>query len=331
MEKSVIKRPDSSFMKLIKRREAFTVVLLIIVLTVSMLLSANFRDLTYVLKSATRYMEYALIALTMTLIIIAGMIDLSVPSIMVCTGTLVALLYTGGMPMGLALVIGLIIGVVLGLINGLLVAYMRLPAMMVTIGTMNAYRGISQILIGDKSVGSFPDWFNSIEKIPVFKIGTAKFGVTILVFILLAAVFYLVLHRTRFGRSIYAIGLNESSAVYSGVKTKQIKLLLFVLSGVMSAIAGMLMMSRLLLVRWDMANGDELDIVTMVLLGGTDIAGGRGSIVGTFIAVFIVIILKTGLLVADVTANAQMFIMGLLLLISIIVPNIIQYYRNAKV
>jgi rhamnose transport system permease protein len=244
-------------------------------------------------------------------------------------------MYTAGMPMGLAILAGLVIGVVLGLINGMLVAYMRLPAMMVTIGTMNAYRGISQILIGDKSVGSFPDWFNSIEKIPVFKFqtgnGVAKFGVTILAFILLSVVFYFLLHRTRFGRSVYAIGLNESSAVYSGVKTKQVKLMLFVLSGIMSAIAGLLMMSRLLLVRWDMANGDELDIVTMVLLGGTDIMGGKGSIVGTFIAVFIVIILKTGLLVANVTANAQMFIMGLLLLLSIIIPNVMQSYRANKV
>jgi rhamnose transport system permease protein len=329
MEKGVNKS-SGGFMKLLKRREAFTIALLIVVLAVSMLLSSNFRDLAYVLKSATRYMEYGMVALTMTLIIIAGMIDLSVPSIMVCSGTLVALMYTGGMSMGLALVIGLFIGVALGILNGMLVAYMKLPAMMVTIGTMNAYRGISQMLIGDKSVGSFPDWFNSIEKIPVFMVGKAKFGVTILIFILLAVAFYLILHRTRFGRNIYAIGLNESAAVYSGVNTKQIKLTLFLISGIMSAFAGMLMMSRLLLVRWDMANGDELDIVTMVLLGGTDIAGGKGSIVGTFIAVFIVIILKTGLLVANVTANAQMFIMGLLLLISIIIPNIMQYYRTNK-
>jgi rhamnose transport system permease protein len=328
MEKGL--KHSGSLTRLLKRRETFTVGLLFVVLIVSMLLSSNFRDLAYVLKSATRYMEYGMVALTMTLIIITGMIDLSAPSIMVCTGTLVAMMYTGGMSMGLAIVIGLFIGVALGAINGLLVSYMRLPAMMVTIGTMNAYRGISQIFIGDKSLGKFPDWFNSIEKIPVFKVGNAKFSVTILAFILLAVVAYLVLHRTRLGRSVYAIGLNESAAVYSGVKTKRIKLLLFVFSGLMSAIAGMLMMSRLLLVRWDMANGDELDIVTMVLLGGTDIMGGRGSIVGTFIAVFIVIILKTGLLVANVTANAQMFIMGLLLLISIIIPNLMQYSRAKR-
>lgn len=328
MEKGI--KQSGGLLRLLKRREAFTVGLLVVVLIVSMLLSSNFRDMAYVLKSATRYMEYGMVALTMTLIIIAGMIDLSAPSIMVCTGTLVAMMYTGGMNMGLAIVIGLIIGFALGAINGLLVAYMRLPAMMVTIGTMNAYRGISQIFIGDKSIGKFPEWFNSIEKIPVFTIGKAKFSVTILLFILLAVVAYLVLHRMRLGRNIYAIGLNENAAIYSGVKTKRIKVLLFVLSGVMSAFAGMLMMSRLLLVRWDMANGDELDIVTMVLLGGTDIMGGRGSMVGTFIAVFIVIILKTGLLVANVTANAQMFIMGLLLLISIIVPNIMQYVRTKR-
>jgi rhamnose transport system permease protein len=315
--------------QLFKRREAFTLSLLIIVLIISMSLSSSFRDLAYVLKSATRYMEYGMIALTMTLIIIAGMIDLSAPAIMVCTSTFVAMMFHGGMPLGWAIVAGLIIGVALGSFNGVLVAYLKLPAMIVTIGTLNAFRGISQIFIGDKSLGSFPDWFNSIEKIPVFKTANnAVFSITLLLFIVLAILFYFILHKTGFGRSIYAIGLNENAAKYSGVKTNRIKFILFVMSGLMCALAGMLTMSRLLLVRWDMATGGELEIVTMVLLGGTEITGGRGTMIGTFLAVLIVIILKTGLLVANVTANAQMFIMGLLLLISIIIPNIMNYYRS---
>ena len=314
--------------RLFKRREMFTVVLLIVVLAVSMLLSSSFRDLGYILKSATRYVEYGMIALSMTLIVIAGMIDLSVPAIMVCLNTFVAMMYTAGMPLGWAIGFGVLIGIALGAFNGVLVAYLKLPALIVTIGTLNAYRGLSQIFIGDKSLGSFPDWFNSIEKVPIFKGENFTFGVTLLIFIVFAIIFYFLLHRTRFGRSVYAIGLNEQAAIYSGIKTKHIKFILFVISGFMCSIAGMLTMSRLLLVRWDMATGGELEIVTMVLLGGTEITGGKGSVIGTFLAVIIIIILKTGLLVANVTANAQMFIMGMLLLISIIVPNIMNYYRE---
>ena len=325
MEKSLSK---NRVWRLFKRRETFTVTLLIVVLVISILLSSNFRDLGYVLKSATRYIEFGMIALSMTLIIIAGMIDLSAPAIMVCMGTFVAMLFHAGIPMEWAMVIGLLIGMALGAFNGVLVAYLKLPAMIVTIGTLNVYRGISQIFIGDKSLGSFPEWFNSIEKIAIFKSGKATFGLTLLLFILLAILFYFVLHRTRLGRTIYAIGLNEQAAVYSGVQTKRVKFILFVISGLMCAVSGMLMMSRLLLVRWDMAIGGELEIVTMVLLGGTEITGGRGSVIGTFLAVIIVIILKTGLLVANVTANAQMFIMGMLLLISIIIPNILNHYRS---
>lgn len=314
--------------RLFKRREMFTFTLLIVVLVVSMSLSSSFRDLGYVLKSATRYVEYGMIALSMTMIVIAGMIDLSAPAIMVCLNTFVAMMYHAGIPLGWAIGVGLLIGMALGAFNGLLIAYLKLPALIVTIGTLNAYRGISQIFIGDKSLGSFPEWFNSIEKIPIIKGENATFGVTLLLFIVFAVVFYFVLHRTRFGRSVYAIGLNEKAAIYSGIKTKNVKFILFVISGFMCAIAGILTMSRLLLVRWDMATGGELEMVTMVLLGGTEITGGRGSVIGTFLAVIIIIILKTGLLVANVTANAQMFIMGLLLLISIIIPNIMNYYRE---
>jgi len=314
--------------RLFKRREMFTLMLLIVVLVVSMSLSSSFRDMGYVLKSATRYVEYGMIALSMTLIVIAGMIDLSVPAIMVCLNTFVAMMYHAGIPLGWAICVGILIGMALGAFNGVLVAYLKLPALIVTIGTLNAYRGLSQIFIGDKSLGSFPEWFNSIEKVPIIKTENATFGVTLLLFIVFAVVFYFLLHRTRFGRGVYAIGLNENAAVYSGVRSKHMKFTLFVLSGFMCAIAGMLTMSRLLLVRWDMATGGELEVVTMVLLGGTDINGGKGTVIGTFLAVIIIIILKTGLLVANVTVNAQMFIMGMLLLISIIIPNIMTYYRE---
>ncbi|MDR2182382.1 MAG: ABC transporter permease, partial [Treponema sp.] len=297
---------------------------------ISMIFSSNFRDLGYLLRTSNRYMELSLTALTMTLIITAGMIDLSVPAIMSCSATIAAILFHGGLSMGSALACGLLIGAACGTINGLLVAYARLPAMIVTIGSMNLFRGISQIFIGDKSLGKFPAWFNGIDSVTVFRLFGARVSVTVVFFILCAAVFFLLLHRTGFGRKVFAIGANEQAAIHSGVNTKRVKMLLFILSGIFSAAAGILTMSRLLLVQYSLALNMEIDVVIMVLLGGADINGGRGSIAGTFIAVLLVIILKTSLIVANITADAQMFVMGLILLVSIIIPNISSLMREMK-
>jgi rhamnose transport system permease protein len=319
-----------ALLNITRGREFFTFVLFIIVLAVSLLSSKNFADIDYILKATSRYMEYAIIALIMTFIIIAGQIDLSVASCMACVATFTALMFHAGLPMELAIVLGLASGFCLGLINGVLVAYVDLPPLIVTIGTMALFRGTSQIFIGDKSLSKFPQWFNSIDKLPVFKIGNTLIPVTLIFFILLAVGFYLLLHRTGLGRKIYAIGTNKTAAIYSGVNTKKITLLLFGFSSFFAGLAGIMTMSRLMVVRFDMAQGGELEIITMVLLGGTDINGGKGSILGTFIAVFIVIILKTGLMVANIKAQDQMFIMGALLLLSIIIPNIARIIKERR-
>jgi rhamnose transport system permease protein len=312
------------------QREMVPFSLLIIVLIVSMSISGSFRDLAYILRTSTRYMELGMTALTMTLIVTAGMIDLSVPAVMCCSATITALLFHAGLPMAAAIMFGVLTGVGCGAINGLLIAYFKLPAMIVTIGTMNLFRGISQIFIGDRSLGSFPAWFNSFEKKTLFTIGDANFGITLLIFLVVAAFFYLLLHRTSFGRKIFAVGANEQAAIHSGINTTQVKLKLFIMSGLVSAVMGIFTMSRLLLVRYDMNLNSEIDVVIMVLLGGADINGGRGSIIGTFIAVIMVIILKTGLIVANITSDAQMFVMGLILLVSIIIPNISSLLQEMK-
>ncbi|MEI6100768.1 MAG: ABC transporter permease [Eubacteriales bacterium] len=311
-----------------RRREFFTLLIFIGVFVVSLLLSKNFADISYILQATSRYMEFGIIALAMTLIIIAGQIDLSVAGCMACVATFTALMFHAGLPMELAIVLGLASGFGLGLFNGVLVAYAGLPPLIVTIGTMALFRGISQIFIGDHSLSQFPSWFNSIDKLPLLKFGNVLIPVTLLFFIVLAVGFYFVLHRTGLGRKIYSLGTNRTAAEYSGVNSKKVLVLLFGFSSFFAGMAGIMMMSRLLVVRFDMASGGELDVVTMVLLGGADINGGKGSILGTFIAVFIIIILKTGLMVASVSSQNQMFIMGAILLLSIIIPNIGRIIRE---
>ena len=307
------------------KTEYITFALLIFVTIASVLMSASFRDLNYIMSAATRYMEFAIMALMMSYIIISGLIDLSVASTMACVATITGLLYRElGFSMGLALVLGLASGFGLGLINGALVAYVDLPPLIVTIGTMALYRGIPQIFIGDRSLASFPAWFNGIDKIELFRIGNVPVYMTIVLFILLAIAFQVVLKKTVIGRRIYGLGTNEVASQFSGVSIKRLKLFLFAFSGFFAGFAGLMTMSRLQVVRFDMATGGELEVITIALLGGIDMEGGKGSILGTFMAVLIVTILKTGLTVAQVKAQDQMFIMGALLIMSIVIPNVIK-------
>ena len=200
-----------------RRREFFTLMIFIGVFVVSLFLSKNFADISYILQATSRYMEFGTIALMMTLIIIAGQIDLSVAGCMACVATFTALMFHAGMPMQLAIAAALGAAFGLGLFNGVLVAFAGLPSMIVTIGTMALYRGISQIFIGDHSLSGFPAWFNSIDKLPWLKFGNVLIPITLIFFILLSVVFYLLLHRTGLGRKIYSIGTNRTAAEYSGV------------------------------------------------------------------------------------------------------------------
>ncbi|MBR2561610.1 MAG: ABC transporter permease [Eubacterium sp.] len=320
----------SGLQKVLRSRDFFTLCLLVAVFLFSFMLSDSFHDLAYILKCATRYVELGMVAYTMTFIIITGMIDLSAPAIMCTSATIAALLNQAGAPMGLCIVVAFLVGLGLGAINGTLVAVAQLPAMIATIGTMNAFRGIAQILIGDKSVSGLPKWFLSVEKRPVFMIGKANFSVTLLLFIILGIIAYIILHKTGFGRKIYGIGTNEQAVIAAGVSSRKIKFGLFCASGMMCSLAGLLTMSRLQLVRYDMALNQEIEIITMVLLGGADINGGSGGILGTILAVVIVIFLKTGLIVANVTSDQQTFVMGVLLLVTIVVPNLIHMISTKR-
>ena len=318
-------------MRLIERGETITLVLLVIVFAGCMLLSSSFRDLGYLLKSSTKVVELCMVSLPMTLLIIAGMIDLSVTSIMALSATMTAYTFHAGVPFGAALMVGLVVGSVCGLINGSLIAYGKLPPMIVTIGTQSLFRGICQILIGDASLSDFPEWFNAMDKRSVFMLGEgANFSVSLLLFVLLVLMFYFVLHHTTIGRMVFAIGTNEQTAIWSGIKTKRVKLLLFVVSGFICALSGILTMSRFSLVRYDMQLNREIDVITIVLLGGASISGGKGSIIGTFLASILMIVMKTGLIVANITADSQMFVVGVILLVSVIAPQLIERYKARK-
>jgi rhamnose transport system permease protein len=304
--------------------EVGTLIMLCISIALGLSISPYFADIGFLLDSTTAFAEFGIVALWLTFVIIGGQIDLSVASIMALVSCVVASLYRyQGLDMAIALPIGIALGFLLGVINGLLVTRFKLPSIIVTIGTLALYSGIAQILLGDYSIGKFPRWFAGIDQKTLWGI-----PIPLLIFIVLMIIAALILKRSIFGRQVYAIGTNEKAALFSGIPVNRVKLLLFTISGGVSALAGLMMMSRLAVARYDMASGGALDIVTIALLGGTDINGGSGNVIGTFIAFFVIVSLRTGMTVANVKIEAQLTILGSLLILAIVISNFIYSKRR---
>lgn len=268
--------------------------------------------------------EKIIVALTMTLLIINGEIDLSVASVMGLSACVVAWMFHHGVSMPVAILAALASGVVAGLFNGFWVAYVGLPSLAVTLAGLIGYRGAARILVEDRSFGGYPAWFNAIGQHP--QIGPLT--VSIVLFVILFAVVAVTLHRSGFGRLVYVIGNNMQAARFSGVRVKLVKMSLFTASGLVSALAGLLYAARLGAVRGDMAQGFELDIITMVLLGGVSIFGGSGNLAGVGLSILVILNLRNGMGLANITGNTQTSVIGALLIVSVLAPNMVLTIRN---
>ena len=307
---------------LVIRPEAMTLILLVIGIFAGAQLSPYFLDITYILRSFSLYAEVAMVALVLTMVIIAGEIDLSPAANMALSACIFAWLQQAGVPIPIAVAIGLASGVVMGAVNAVFTIALQLPSIIVTIGTLTLYRGLAQIIAGDKSI-RVPEWFIGIDKIMV-----AGMPFTVVLFIVLAVILGVVLGGTIFGRQIYQAGTNEIAARHAGIRTARIKLILFLLIGLVAAAAGIMTASRLGSVRYDLALGQELQMVLMAMLGGTYIFGGRGTILGTFLAAWLLVIVSTGMIVANVLPAVQLVVLGALLIVSIVATNFI--YSRAQ-
>ena len=314
---------DARWRRWLFRPEWVTLLLLIVAIWMGSALSPYFADLRFVLESASPYIEFGVIALVLTLIIITGEIDLSVASTMALCSVVFAKLYHAGVPVGVAIALALLLGTAAGYVNGILVTRLGIPSIILTIGTLTLYRGIAQILLGDRSLGRFPSWFVGIDWITVGIV-----PVPVIVFLVAAAALGFVLHKTVLGRQIYQIGANPRTARFSGIPVEPIKLGLFCLSGFVAAIAGLMTVSRLGVARFDIARGGELEIVLIVMLGGTYIFGGRGNMLGTVMALWLLVVMRAGMNVANIKIESQLTVLGLLLIIAIVVSDFI--YRKSQ-
>ncbi|MGV2125466.1 ABC transporter permease [Agrobacterium vitis] len=290
------------------------------------LASPYFLDAWNLSDATFNFTEKAMIAFAMALLVIAGEIDLSVAAIIALASTAMGAAVQVGVGTPGLVMIGIGVGLLCGVFNGVLVAGLKLPSIVVTIGTMSLFRGISYIVLGDQAYGKYPESFAYFGQGYVAWVFSFEF----VLFLVLAALFALLLHATNFGRQVYVIGNNPLAARFSGIPVDRVKFILFMLTGLMSGIAAVCLTSRLGSTRPSIAQGWELEAVTMVVLGGVSIVGGAGTIGGVVIAAFVMGLVTFGLGLLNVPGIVMSIFIGLLLIITIALPILARRMRDMR-
>jgi rhamnose transport system permease protein len=261
------------------------------------------------------------------MLVVGGEIDLSVGSMVGLSSAVMGALWNANWPIQYVILACLVVGALGGLINGLLVTRLGLPSLAVTIGTMAAFRGTAQIILGANAVTDYPQSYLDFgaDRIPGTPIPYAAIG-----YVVLFALAVLVLHATPFGRSLFAIGASSQAAFFAGIRVKRTKLLVFVATGLVSALTGVFWVLHYASARYDNATGLELAVIAAVLLGGVDFDGGRGTFGGVFAGVFLLGTLQNVMSLVNVSAQSQTVVTGVLLVVSVLGPRVARAVSTAR-
>ena len=317
-------RLQSPLHRVTRSWEALLLIVAIAIFIANSLASPYFLDPWNLSDASFNFTEKALIAFAMAMLVIAGEIDLSVASIIALCSTVMGTAMMAGVPVWGLVALGLGTGLACGAFNGLLVAGFGLPSIVVTIGTMSLFRGLSFIVLGDGAFTGYPEDFAWFGQGYVWWV----FSFELVLFAIMALLFYILLHRTNFGRLVYVIGNNATAARFSGVRVDRVRFILFLLTGLMSGIAAVCLTSRLGSTRPSIATGFELEVVTMVVLGGVSILGGSGSIPGVVIAAVVMGLVTFGLGLLNVPGIVMSIIVGALLIGVIALPRLWAMWRK---
>jgi rhamnose transport system permease protein len=304
--------------------EGLLVAILIMVIGFNVLTTPYYLQVQNQINLFQLHIEKIIVALIMTFLIINAEIDLSVGSLMGLAGCVMAYLWERGAPFEVSLLAGLLIGVLAGAFNGFMVSYVGLSSLVVTLAGLIGYRGFAHVLLENRSVGNYPAWFDRLGQQPL----VGPFPLAMIIFVVLLVIAIIILQYSGSGRYVYVIGNNREVARYSGVNVRRVKMMLFILSGFVAAFAGLLLAARLGSMRGDTAQGTELDVITMVLLGGVSIFGGTGSLFGVLLSILIILNLRNGMGLLNISGDTQTGVIGALLILSVLVPNIAREVRN---
>ena len=322
--RSIPDRLTAPPLKALKSWESLLALVALAIFAANSLASPYFLDPWNLSDATFNFTEKAMIAFPMALLIIAGEIDLSVAAIIALASTLMGMASAAGFGTPALVAIGLLTGLLCGAINGTLVTRLGLPSIVVTIGTMSLFRGIAYIILGDQAYTKYPAGFAFFGQ--GYVVWVISFELVL--FAALAIVFGLLLHRTSFGRTVYAIGNNPTGALFSGVRVARVKMILFLLTGLLSGLAAVCLTSRLGSTRPSIAFGWELEVVTMVVLGGVSILGGAGSIPGVVIAAVVLGMVTFGFGLLNVPGIVMSIFTGLLLIAVIALPRLVRMARR---
>jgi rhamnose transport system permease protein len=299
-----------------KRWEVILLAVAVAIFVFNSFASPYFLNVWNLSDATFNFTEKAIIAFAMALLIIAGEIDLSVASIIAVASTAMGAAAAAGAPTPVLVIVGMAVGMACGAFNGFVVTRFAIPSIVVTIGTMSLFRGIAYVVLGDQAYRDYPDDFAWFGQGYVWWVFSFEF----VLFLILAVIFGIVLHLTVFGRHIYMIGNNPVAALFSGVRVDRVRFILFLLTGLMSGVASILLTSRIGSTRPTIATGYELEVVTMVVLGGVNILGGSGTIPGVVIAAFVMGLVTYGFGLLNVPGIVQAIFIGSLLIAVIGLP-----------
>lgn len=311
--------------------ERVLLTLLLLLLVVFGFTQPGFMSVDTLADSTFNFSEKGLLALAIALLIVCGEIDLSIAATLaLCSLAMGYAMKAGAGPWAIVAA-ALLTGGVAGAVNGVLVTRYKLPSIVVTIGTLSLYRGLALVALGDQSISGYPEVFSVLGNSYVGELIGLRWLVLPIEFVTLcgfALVVGLVLHRTVVGRRIYAIGANPVAARFSGIEADRYRLALFVFAGLMAAVAAIFLTGRIGSTRPNIAMGWELDAITMVILGGVAIEGGRGSIVGTVLSVLLLGLFTFGMGMANVTGIVMSMVIGILLIVSMVLPRLLKSGRT---
>ena len=324
MARSIPDRLRSPAERYLKSWESLLLLVAIGIFVANSFASPYFLNAWNLSDATFNFTEKAMIAFAMALLIISGEIDLSVAAIIALASTAMGAAVQMGVGTPGLVLVGLSVGLLCGAFNGVLVTGLGLPSIVVTIGTMSLFRGISFIVLGDQAYRGYPADFAFFGQGYVWWVISFEF----VLFAIIAAIYTVVLHMTNFGRAVYAIGNNATGALFSGIRVGRVKFILFLLTGLMAGVAAICLTSRLGSTRPSIAFGWELEIVTMVVLGGVSILGGSGSIPGVVIAAFVMGLVTFGLGLLNVPGIVMSIVIGALLISVIALPRLWSMWRT---
>ena len=327
--RTILDTKQSSLKSLLLRWEGLLVLIFLAVNVMNICISPYYLNARNLFTNINNFMDKALIALPMAFVLLLGDIDLSVGGNVCLSATMLGIVYNTTGNMWLGILACLLTGTICGALNGIIMTkFTELAPMIVTLATNIIYRGLSERILGDGSTGGMTQvtWFTDIFYGRLFKL----IPYPIIIFAVLAVVFGLVMHKTVFGRQMFAVGANKKAAAYAGIKVEKVRMIVFTLTGLMCGFAAIFYCAKLGSVKSDVADGFDLEAISMCVLGGISTAGGKGTMVGAVIAIFIIGLLRYGLGLINLSGQTIRIIIGALLIAVVLYPTIQEAIKNRK-